>query len=122
MKAEKYTPSAQRALRRLGNALQIARKKRRMTVEDFAERVGVAKGTIIRLEKGDAGVSIGTLAMAFLALGELHRLEDIIDVSRDDAGLLLDQSRLPERVRNPRPPAGRSTDGDDEPGPGGFAF
>ena len=85
--------------------------------------MGVAKGTVIRLEKGDAGVSIGTLAMAFLALGELHRLEDIIDVSRDDAGLLLDQSRLPERIRTPKAPAPRRPhDDDDEPGPGGFSF
>lgn len=123
MSTEHYTPSVQRSLRKLGQDIQIARKKRRMTVEDFADRLGVTKGTVIRLERGEAGVSIGTLSMALLALGELHRLTDILDVSKDDAGLLLDQSRLPERVRRPRA-VRRDAPTDDEPGsdPGGFAF
>jgi transcriptional regulator with XRE-family HTH domain len=123
MGTEHYTPSVQRSLRKLGQDIQIARKKRRMTVENFADRLGVTKGTVIRLERGEAGVSIGTLSMALLALGELHRLTEMLDVSKDDAGLLLDQSRLPERVRHPRA-VRKDVPPDDEPGsdPGGFAF
>lgn len=95
------TPSAARSLRTLGRNLRIARKKRRMPMADFAERMGVSLGTLARLENGEPGVSMGAFAMALLALGELARLPEIIDVSRDDAGLLLDVASLPQRIRRP---------------------
>ncbi len=74
-----------------------------MPVADFAERMGVSQGTLVRLEKGDPGVAVGAVAMALLALGELHRLGDVLDVSRDDTGLMLDVEALPRRIRKPRP-------------------
>ena len=98
-----YPPSVQRALRQLGRDIRIARKKRRMPVADFAVRMGVSQGTLLRLEKGNPGVAVGAVAMALLALGELHRLGTIIDVSTDDTGLMLDASRLPQRIRRPKP-------------------
>ena len=98
-----YPPSVQRALRALGRDIAIARRKRRMPVADFAARMGVSQGTLIRLEKGEAGVAIGAFAMALLALGELHRIEEILDVSRDDTGLMLDVDSLPRRIRRPTP-------------------
>ena len=97
-----HPPSVQRALRALGRDLGIARRKRRLPVADFAARMGVSQGTLIRLERGEAGVSIGALAMALLALGELRRIEEILDVSRDDTGLMLDVDNLPRRIRRPR--------------------
>lgn len=99
MKRKAYPPSIQRALRNLGRDIRIARKKRRMPVADFAQRMGVSQGTLVRLERGEPGVSIGALAMALLALGESGRLEEILDVSRDDTGLMLDVASLPQRIR-----------------------
>ena len=64
--------------------------------------MGVSLGTLKRLEKGEPGISIGTLSMAFLALGELERLSDVLDVAADDAGLLMDQDTLPKRIRKPK--------------------
>ncbi len=66
--------------------------------------MGVSQGTVMRIEKGEPGVGLGSLAMAFLALGELNRLGDLLDVSRDDTGLMLDLESLPRRIRR------RSTD------------
>ena len=43
------------------------------------------------------------MAMALLALGELSRLGEILDVSRDDVGLMLDVDSLPQRIRKPKP-------------------
>lgn len=99
---KRYPPSVQRALRGLGRDIQIARKKRRLPVADFAVRMGVSQGTVVRLEKGEPGVGLGSVAMAFLALGELQRLQDLLDVSRDDTGLMLDLDSLPRRIRRPR--------------------
>ncbi len=97
-----HPPSVQRALRALGRDVRIARKKRRMPVADFAARMGVSPGTLARLEKGESGVSLGVLAMALLALGELRRLDELLDVSKDDTGLMLDIDSLPQRIRVPR--------------------
>ncbi|MDE0420398.1 MAG: helix-turn-helix transcriptional regulator [Gammaproteobacteria bacterium] len=102
----KYPPSVQRALRGLGRDIQIARKKRRLPVADFAARMGVSQGTVARLEKGEPGIGLGSVAMAFLALGELNRLANLLDVSRDDTGLMLDLDSLPQRIRRRRPAIG----------------
>ena len=73
-----------------------------MPVADFAERMGVSQGSLVRLEKGDPGVAVGAVAMALLALGELHRLGTILDVSSDDVGLMLDVGRLAQCIRKPK--------------------
>ena len=82
----------------MGANLKTARLKRRLAVKDFANRVGVSDRTIMRLEKGDGGVSTGTLAMACLVLGEIDRFGDLLDPASDDTGLLLDRDRLPKRI------------------------
>jgi transcriptional regulator with XRE-family HTH domain len=64
-----------------------------------AERVGVAKSTYLKVEKGDPTVSMGVYAMALFVLGFPEALGELADVRRDDTGLLLDTERLPKRVR-----------------------
>ena len=99
MASRPLPPSVQRTLRALGRDIRIARKKRRFPVADFAARMGVSPGTVVRLERGEPGVAVGVVAMALLALGELNRLEGLLDVSRDDTGLMLDIDSLPQRIR-----------------------
>ncbi|WP_411839831.1 helix-turn-helix transcriptional regulator [Paracoccus sp. ME4] len=112
----------QSTLKRLGQDIRVARKKRRMSVADFCERVGVTDKTLAKLETGDGGVRLETLAMALMVLGELHRLGELIDPAKDHTGLVLDQSRLPERIVGKRkrtskgagPTPSRSDEIDDE--------
>lgn len=119
--------NARRALAALGANVKTARLKRRISVKDFAERMGVSESTISRLEKGDDGVSIGTLAMACLVLGEIGRISDFLDPGSDDTGLLLDRQALPKRIDRKRKPnalasaedtPGSSSEGDDDEGVG----
>ena len=98
------SPGAKRALEELGSNLKTARLKRRISIKGFAERAGVSTSTIIRLEKGDAGVSIGTLAMACLVLGEIDRVAGFLDPGSDDTGLMLDKQALPKRIDSKRGP------------------
>lgn len=86
----------------LGANIKLARLKRRISVAGFAERVGVSESTILRLEKGDSGVGIGTLVMAWLALGGVGRISGILDPGSDDIGLLLDRETLPKRIDRKR--------------------
>ena len=119
--------NARRALAALGANIKTARLKRRISVKGFAERTGVSESTVMRLEKGDEGVSIGTLAMACLVLGEIGRISDFLDPGSDDTGLLLDREALPKRIDRKRKPtvpasgkdaADFSSDTDDDEGVG----
>ena len=89
-----------RALARLGRDINIARRKRRMSLAEFAERMRVSQGTVMRLERGEPGVSIQALAMALLALGEVNRLHSLLDAASDDTGLLFDAASLPKRIHS----------------------
>jgi transcriptional regulator with XRE-family HTH domain len=102
MNAKVSSQAADRALKRLGAQLKTARIKRRISMKGFAERIGASQSTVARLEKGDAGVSIGTLAMACLVLGEIDRISEFLDPATDDTGLSLDQVALPKRIRTKR--------------------
>ena len=93
---------ARRALQMMGSNIKTARLKRRTSVKDFAKRIGVSNKTVISLEKGEAGVSVGTLAMACLVLGEVDRISGLLGSSSDETGLMLDQQSLPKRIDGPR--------------------
>ncbi len=108
--------SARRALEALGANIRTARLKRRISVRGFAERIGVSESTIARLEKGDGGVGVGTLAMACLVLGEIDRISCFLDAGSDDTGLLLDRETLPRRIGRKRA-AGRTAGGKDQTRP-----
>jgi len=107
--AEKvFSLRARKALKALGANVKTARLKRRISIEGFAERVGVSNRTIMRLEKGGDGVSIGTLAMACLVLGELELISGFLDPGSDSTGLLMERENLPKRIDKPR--RGKITD------------
>lgn len=115
MAAKISSLNASRALEALGMHIKTARLKRRISVKGFAERIGVSERTVIRLEKGDDGVSIGTLAMACLVLGEIERISNLLDPGSDDIGLLLDRESLPKRIakkrsKTPAEPTSSKTD------------
>ena len=90
---------AVRALARLGEDLSRARRRRSLSQASTAERSGVSVATLKRLEKGDPGVGIEHLARVLHLLGELDRLERLLDTGADAVGLVLMDERLPQRVR-----------------------
>ncbi len=110
-----FSMRARKALKALGANVKTARLKRRISIEGFAERVGVSKRTIMRLEKGEGGVGIGTLAMACLVLGELDLITRFLDPGADHTGLLLDRENLPKRIDKPRGGKARDTQNQSQP-------
>ena len=48
-----------RSLANFGADLSVARRKHNLTIAMLAERLGVAKATYLRLEKGNPSVAIG---------------------------------------------------------------
>jgi transcriptional regulator with XRE-family HTH domain len=94
--------SVNRALRKLGADLSAARRRRRLTMAMVAERALVSRPTIGRVERGDAGVSIGIYATVLFVLGMADRLGDLADPRADATGRMLEDEQLPKRVRPPR--------------------
>jgi|SRR5882757_2428596 len=97
-------PALRRAILKLGADISTARRKRSLTIEMMAERIGVHKTTYLKVEKGNPRVALGIYAMALFVLGLSDALTGIADPSRDDTGLLLDTDRLPKRVRVSKEP------------------
>ena len=82
------SPKVGPALERLGQDIRKARLRRSIAVADLALRAGTSASSIARLEKGDPGVAIGTLADVLVVLGLVERLADLIDVRKDDLGMI----------------------------------
>ena len=95
-------PRIARSLQKFGVDVEIARKKRRLTMAALSERAGISVPLYRRLVQGAAGTSIGAYAMLLFALGRGTPFDTLLDVGQDDTGLLLDTERLPQRVRMPR--------------------
>ena len=93
-----------RSLSKFGHDLAVARRKRHLAVSMMAERTGLAKSTYARIEKGDPSVAMGAYAMVLFVLGFGEAFGNLTDARRDEEGLLLDEERLPKRVRIQRTP------------------
>lgn len=89
------------ALRKFGQDISAARRRRRITMELMAERAGVSRTTIGKIEKGDSGTSLGAYASVLFVLGMTNRLRDLVDAAHDLTGLQLAEESLPQRVRLP---------------------
>lgn len=91
-------PRALRVLKKLGADISLARRARRIPAQAFADRMGVARATLHKLEHGDPGVSMNTLVMALIVLDLDENLRDLVDATRDDVGMVLARRGVPERV------------------------
>lgn len=89
----------QRALRKLGQDIRDARRRRRIPTAILAERASISLRTLVKIEKGNPGVSLGRYATVLFALGMVDRLADLTDVRHDELGLTLEEERLPKRIR-----------------------
>ena len=100
--ASKYgTPlPVQHALRKLGKDIQTARRRRRLPTKLVAERAGISRPTLLKVEQGHPGVSMGTCTSVLFALGILERLDVLADASRDLVGMALEEEHLPKRIHS----------------------
>jgi len=92
-----------RALKKLGSDISAARRRRGITAKLVAQRAFINPKSLIRVERGDAGVSIGIYATVLFILGMSDRLADLADISHDPLGRALAEEQLPKRVRMAKP-------------------
>jgi DNA-binding XRE family transcriptional regulator len=93
-----------RTLKKLGADLADARKRRRISTTTMAQRAMISRTTLVKVEKGEPGVSIGVIATVIFVLGMTDRLADIVDASHDRLGLDLESEKLPKRISSSRKP------------------
>ena len=97
-----YSSYAIEALKLLGCAIRAARIERRMTAGELAERVGISRPSLHRIERGDPRTAIGSVFEAAAIVGvplfeaEPGRLAS--DLARLEGKLAL----LPKTVRASR--------------------
>jgi transcriptional regulator with XRE-family HTH domain len=98
--SESRTPlPVRRARTRLAEHLVSWRKLRGLTQTQLADRAGISRGTLKRLETGDLGVSVENLLRTLRALGLLENVPDALDPLASDLGRLRSEELLPQRVR-----------------------
>ena len=85
-------PKTIRQLETVGEQIRLARLRRSYSVKMVAERAGISRATLWKVEKGDPGVAIGIYAKVLAAIG---LPDDIMKLARDDdLGRLIQDSKL----------------------------
>ena len=96
-------PSTVAALEQLGANLAVARLRRKESLKTWAKRIGVSVPTLLRLEAGEPGVSLGVLATALWLVGRDGALATLASPKEDRGALELDvraaETLGKERVR-----------------------
>lgn len=94
-------PKVQRRFDELGLRLRLARMRRSMSMVEMAERTGISRDTLHRLERGDASISIAALLKVLSILG---METDLDQVGADDpTGRTLQDIAMPRGSRRARP-------------------
>ncbi len=94
------SPLTGRLLAGLGENIKMARLRRGLSLRAVAERAGISLNTVVAVENGEAGVSIGAIANV---LHCLNLAEDISLIARDDIlGRKLQDLELTPKKRAPK--------------------
>ena len=75
-------PKTLKKLSLMGEQIKLARLRRNITEDLVAERAGLSRATVWKIEKGDPSVSMGAYASVLIALGGLD--DDLLLIAKDD--------------------------------------
>jgi hypothetical protein len=90
-------PAATQALQKLGENLAIARVRRHEPQRAWAKRLGVSIPTLIRMERGDPGVSAGIYVTALWLMGTAGGLPELAAPEADRGALESDVRKALQR-------------------------
>ena len=80
---------AQYFLNKAGQNIELARKRRKLRIEDVCRRANITPQTYRRLRDGESGVGVGVLISVLQVLSLGDHYGDIADPVRDVVGLNL---------------------------------
>ena len=91
-KTSAQTPKLTVILKTIGENIQLARLRRRLSTLMLAERAGMTRMTLRAIEKGEPTVSLGAYANVIFSLG---LEQDLLLIAKDDElGKKLQDARL----------------------------
>ena len=94
-------PGTEEILKNMGEQIKLARLRRNLSTELTAERAGISRASLWKVEKGDPSVAMGIYAAVLHALNNLDK--DLLLVAKDDElGRQLQDLNLITRKRAPR--------------------
>ncbi len=102
VKKRVYSTYAQEAAFLIGQQIKLARKNRKWSSANLAERAGITRETLQRIENGDMKPAIGLVFEVATIVGvplfeqDNHHLSHNIELIQSKIQL------LPQRVRNPQ--------------------
>ncbi|HEX7387337.1 MAG TPA: helix-turn-helix domain-containing protein [Castellaniella sp.] len=101
-------PQEQRLLSELGERLRLARKRRKLSNAVVAQRAGVSRTTVYKVEAGDPGATLGAYVRVLAVLGlegDLNLLAADDRIGRKLQDLALAPSPVVRRRKTTPPPA-----------------
>lgn len=81
-KRQTVYPKYQNILEQVGENIKLARKRRKLTTTQVAERADISRSTLYLIEAGNTGVAIGAY---FNVLRVLGLQDDFLKLASDDA-------------------------------------
>jgi transcriptional regulator with XRE-family HTH domain len=105
-KARAYSKVTQEAAKLLGRQIKIGRKRRGWSENQLAERAGIARATVQKIERGDLGCAMGLVFEAAVLVGvklfdtELSSLKTHKKHADEILALLPKHTHAPKRVVN----------------------
>lgn len=75
-------PVTEEILNTMGEQIKLARLRRNLTAELVAERAGITRSTLWKVECGNPAVAMGIYAAVLHALNDMDR--DLLNVAKDD--------------------------------------
>lgn len=91
--------TVERDARELGRSFSTWRKLLGYTTEQVAERAGISRPTLTKIEHGDASVGFASLLAVARVLGVTDRLLSALDPYESELGRASADRVLPVRVR-----------------------
>ncbi len=93
-------PQTEKKLKTVGGQIKLARLRRKMSVQEVAERASIGRSTVIEVEKGSPSVSMGFYLAVLNVLG---LQDDILLIAKDDELGRTYQDldlKIPRRIKN----------------------
>lgn len=96
-----YSHYSNAAAELLGKSIQLGRKERKWTAQELAERAGISRGTLLKIEKGDMRCEIGLVfevaALVGVKLFDADESQLVMNIDRFNDKIAL----LPKSIRPP---------------------
>lgn len=82
----------------LGEHIRLARKRRKMSLANCAQRLQVSIPTLRRIEAGDPSVSMAGYATALWIIGREQYLSEIAKPETDEVALMIELDTMRKRT------------------------